>query len=349
MQHSPRGHATVAAALTLALCLGMSACGTQESPQSATPQSAATASNAPATDATTTTGWPRTVKSDKGDVTLEAQPQRIVSTSPTLTGPLLAVGAPVIATAATKPNTDVSDDQGFFSQWGPIAKERGVKVAYDTAAPSAEKVAALQPDLIVVAATGGDSALDLYNQLAKIAPTIVINGSNKSWLEVTEQLGQATGHEDKAAEVKKAYETRLQEVKAKIKLPEGTVSPFVNFDDGSGAAAFTPQSAHGRLLTDLGFTLAPIPESVTGTTSMGKRDDIVELSTENVVKGLAGDTWIVFAPGAKTKEVITTNPAYNAAPAVKKGQVVYMGPETFRLDYYAAMACLDQLEKHFAQ
>lgn len=346
MIHSSRGVAAIAVAATLAL--GLTACGT-ETTGTGTQQNAA-ASSTPGDQSTgASTGWPRTVESEKGEVTLNAQPQRIVSTSPTLTGGLLAVGAPVVATATTMPNTDVSDDQGFFSQWGPVAKERGVEAAYETSSPSVEKVAAQQPDLIVVAATGGDSALDIYDQLAQVAPTIVIDGSDKSWVEVAEQIGVATGHEAEAAEVAQKYDERVAEVKEAITLPDGTASPLINFDDGSGAAALTPESAHGRLLTSLGFELAPIPESVTGTTSMGERSDIVELSTENVVKGLPGDTWIVFAPGAKTEEVITTNPAYSAAPAVKNDAVAYLGADTFRLDYYSSMNALDQLEKHFTQ
>ncbi len=36
-------------------------------------------------------------------------------------------------------------------------------------------VAAQMPDAILISATGGDSALALYDQLSAIAPTLVIN------------------------------------------------------------------------------------------------------------------------------------------------------------------------------
>ena len=50
-----------------------------------------------------------------------------VSASVTLTGSLLAVDAPVTASGATMPNSPVADDQGFFTQWSDVAKEKDVK------------------------------------------------------------------------------------------------------------------------------------------------------------------------------------------------------------------------------
>ncbi len=136
-------------------------------------------------------GWPRSVQGATGTVTLHQAPQRIVSTSVTLTGSLLAIDAPVIARGATTPNNRVADAQGFLRQWGDIAKQRKVARLY-IGEPSAEAVAAQMPDLILISATGGDSALALYDQLSAIAPTLIINYDDKSWQAVVTQLGQAS-------------------------------------------------------------------------------------------------------------------------------------------------------------
>ena len=45
--------------------------------------------------------WPRQVTDSYGTHTLPSQPLRIVSTSVTLTGSLLAIDAPVVASGAT--------------------------------------------------------------------------------------------------------------------------------------------------------------------------------------------------------------------------------------------------------
>lgn len=55
--------------------------------------------------------WPRQVTDSRGVHTLESKPTRIVSTSVTLTGSLLAIDAPVIASGATTPNNRVADAQ----------------------------------------------------------------------------------------------------------------------------------------------------------------------------------------------------------------------------------------------
>ena len=98
--------------------------------------------------------WPRQITDSRGTHTLESQPQRIVSTSVTLTGSLLAIDAPVIASGATTPNNRVADDQGFLRQWSKVAKERKLQRLY-IGEPSAEAVAAQMPDLILISATGG--------------------------------------------------------------------------------------------------------------------------------------------------------------------------------------------------
>ena len=116
--------------------------------------------------------WPRQITDSRGTHTLESQPQRIVSTSVTLTGSLLAIDAPVIASGATTPNNRVADDQGFLRQWSKVAKRNANCNGSISAKPSAEAVAAQMPDLILISATGGDSALALYDQLSTIAPNI---------------------------------------------------------------------------------------------------------------------------------------------------------------------------------
>ncbi len=61
--------------------------------------------------------WPRQSDSH-GAHQLDSKPLRIVSTSVTLTGSLLAIDAPVIASGATTPKNRFADDQGFFTPVG---------------------------------------------------------------------------------------------------------------------------------------------------------------------------------------------------------------------------------------
>ncbi|RLM24499.1 Fe2+-enterobactin ABC transporter substrate-binding protein [Brenneria alni] len=292
-------------------------------------------------------GWPRTVQTVKGPLTLSAPPQRIVSTSVTITGTLLAINAPVVGTGATSPSASVADSQGFFSQWSKVATERGVKPLYITE-PNAEAVAALAPDLIVIAATGGDSALKLYDQLAVIAPTLVIDYGDKSWQQLARQLGDITGHEADAERVNTEFEQRVQAVKQAIILPPQPVSALVYYEDGRGVNIWTKASAQGQLLTELGFQLATLPEDIKTETKQGKRQDIVQISGENLADSLNGKSLLLFSADDTIISDVMANPFLSHLGPVIQHHVWAMGVDTFRLDYYSASNMLDNIERHFA-
>jgi len=290
--------------------------------------------------------WPRQVMTDNGTITLKSAPKRIVSTSVTLTGSLLAIDAPVIASGAGVPNSRFTDSQGFFRQWGAVAQQQHVQRLYIGEA-NAEMVAAQAPDLIVVSATGHDSALRLVNQLSSIAPVIVVNYDNKSWQQVVTLLGQATGHEAKAKALIHQFDQRVAELKPKLQLPPQPVSAFVWNGGGKEVNLWTSASAQGQLLQQLGFTLAPTPAELATSHSMGQRKDIIQLSGEKMSEGLSGKSWLMFVADTDTVKQVNADRFLQQAPAVKQGHVYPLGNDNFRLDYYSASHTLDMLEKLF--
>ena len=290
--------------------------------------------------------WPRQVTDSRGVHTLESKPTRIVSTSVTLTGSLLAIDAPVVASGATTPNNRVADGQGFLRQWGDMAKQRKVARLY-IGEPSAEAVAAQMPDLILISATGGDSALALYDQLSAIAPTLIINYDDKSWQALLTQLGAITGHEKQAAERIAAFDKQLAQVKQQMTLPPQPVNAIVYTAAAHSANLWTTESAQGKLLHQLGFTLADLPAGLQTSTSQGKRHDIIQLGGENLATGLNGEGLFVFAGDEKDVAAIYANPLLAHLPSVKNKRVWALGTETFRLDYYSAMLVLQRLNAMF--
>ncbi|MGU3521889.1 Fe2+-enterobactin ABC transporter substrate-binding protein [Enterobacteriaceae bacterium C23F] len=290
--------------------------------------------------------WPREVTDSRGTHQLENKPLRIVSTSVTLTGSLLAIDAPVIASGATTPNNRVADGQGFLRQWGDIAKQRHVARLY-IGEPNAEAVAAQMPDLILISATGGDSALALYDQLSTIAPTLIINYDSQSWQSLLTQLGQITGQEKQAAQRIAEFDSQMAKVKQQMKLPPQPVSALVYTAAAHSANLWTPESAQGKLLEQLGFTLAPLPAGLHTSQSQGKRHDIIQLGGENLAAGLNGQSLFVFAGDQKDTDAIEANPLLSHLDAVQNKRVYALGTETFRLDYYSAMRVLERLGKLF--
>ncbi|MGC0362388.1 ABC-type Fe2+-enterobactin transport system substrate-binding protein [Rhodococcus sp. 27YEA15] len=291
--------------------------------------------------------WPRSVETVKGAVEIPAKPQRVVSTSVTLTGSLLAIDAPVIASGATGANTEVADEQGFFTQWGDVARERAV-TPLASGVVNAEAVIALDPDLIVVAATGGDSFADLYEQFSKIAPTIVVDYGGNSWQEVTTELGRATGLEENATAAVDRFENAVTSAKATLTLPPQPTTALVYVEsDGGGANVWTADSAQSKLLTELGFTMAEIPESVKGNTSMGARNDIVQVSAENLYDAIAGNTVILVNADDSTVAKVEGQPLLARHRAVTGKSVYPAGLDTFRLDYYSATNMVNRLVTRF--
>ena len=292
-------------------------------------------------------GWPRTITDSKGHHVLAQAPARIVSTSVTLTGSLLALNAPVIASGATTPNNRVADSQGFLRQWGDVARERKVTRLYIGEA-NAEAIAAQMPDLILISATGGDSALPLYDQLSAIAPTLVINYDDKSWQQLLTQLGTITGHEKQAATRIAEFTARLEQARQHMTLPPQPVSAGVYTPAAHSANLWTAESAQGQLLHQLGFQLAELPASLQASTSMGKRHDIVQLGGENLASGLNGQSILLFANNEQDAAALSKDPLLAHIPAVKNHRVWALGTETFRLDYYSATLILERLSKLFS-
>lgn len=324
-------------ALPLGLLLvSLAACGDKTAP-AATPQSPA---------ATQDASWPRTIATPRGELKLEKPPRRIVSTSITLTGTLLAINAPIIGTGATMGDTEVSDAQGFFKQWADVARARGVQPIYH-GEPDSEAIAAAEPDLIVMTSIGGDSAIRIYEQLSEVAPVLVLDYDDKTWQELATILGRATGRETDAAQVIQRFDAEVAAVRQTLRLPPQPVTALVYYADGSGANVWTPESAHGRLLTQLGFQLAPVPDSVKGDHSMGLRKDVIQVSGEKFADGLSGQTLLLFSADERTIAQMRANRFLARHPAIVTDRIYATGLDTFRLDYYSASALLKRLHERF--
>lgn len=293
-------------------------------------------------------GWPRSIMTRQGLLTLKKAPKRIVSTSVTLSGTLLAIEAPLVASGATLANTSVASEQGFMRQWADTAKQRGVYPLYQTE-PNAEAIIQANPDLIIISPTGGDSAMKLYDQLKDIAPTLVIGYDDKSWLQLAQIFGALFGLEDKAKNAINKFQQQLNDTKHSIQLPPQPTTAMVYYQDATGGNIWTTKSAQGRLLEELGFTLATVPESVKGDISMGVRKDIIVATGERFPDALTGQSVLLFAAAKEREEDLLSNSYLQQNNAILNQHVYAMGDDTFRLDYYSASNLLTRLKRLFGR
>lgn len=289
--------------------------------------------------------WPRTVDTADGPVTLDAQPERIVSTSVTLTGSLLALDAPLIGTGA-QPTSSTTDERGLFSQWADVATERGVDTLYQGEV-NIERITAAAPDLIVISASGADSTKDRYEVLSQIAPTLVFDYTDKSWQEMTTQLAEAIGAEDRAAELIAEFDTKVEDARAAIApaLAESNDVNILTYNSPEDSRIFTAVSAQGQLAERLGLVTAPLPENIANADKgvMAGRADVVPVGVENLSRALPGATTFIISAQQSAADAMKADPLLAETPSVQTGNVYALGFDSFRLDYYSANNVVDRI------
>lgn len=288
-------------------------------------------------------GWPRTVKHMAGELTLDARPERIVSTAPSLTGVLLAMEAPLVATAATTPSP-MTDGKGFFSQWAGVADERGVEVLYRNLNFDIEAVIGQDPDLLIASSSGLDSVLQHYAELqAQGIPTLVVNYSNQSWQEMAVQIGEATGLEKEAAAAIERFETYAAEVAASLTGEKGTAT-IVGYNIGARYSIGRPESPQARLLSSLGFEVPGMPQMQAAEET--RRSDFDFISHENLSAAITGDTVFLLRGTDADVEAFMADPVLANLPAVKNRRVYPLGPTSFRIDYYSGREMVDTVARY---
>lgn len=282
--------------------------------------------------------WPRSIEHARGEITLKAKPARVVSTAPSLTGILLAIDAPVIASTATTPS-GMTDASGFFSQWAEVAHQRGVEVLYGNLVFDIEAVIGWNPDLIVGSSTGADSIVQYYPELQnQKMPTMIVDYANHRWQDVARLLGKATGHEEDAEEAIRRFERYALDAAKTFVPPKGSVT-IVGYNVGGSYSIGKPESAQAQVLTSLGMTVDGLPESLRG--GVTRSSDFDFISHENLAAAVTGDSVFLLRAGEKDVEAFLADPVLANLPAVINRRVYALGQSSFRIDYYSGLQVID--------
>lgn len=323
------------AALGAAAALAVLACFAWF-PRAAVPVAGAAPHTSHASDAS---GTPAAAHADHAPL-----PRRIVSTSPSVTGILLAIDAPVVATAATTPSR-MTDDKGFFSQWAAVADKRGVQVLYRNLQFDIEAAIGASPDLLVASATGADSVAQHRTELrAQGVPMVVVDYSSQSWQDIATELGRITGHAKQAAAAIARFDAHVAQTAASIMPPARPVS-IVAYNLAGSYSIGRAASPHARLLAALGFKVEGLPPALAAQVT--RASDFEFISRENLSAAITGDS--VFLLGASQGDVqaFLDDPLLANLPAVAGRRVYPLGPTSFRIDYYSGQQMVDAVASHF--
>lgn len=298
-------------------------------------------SGSDAQDSTSSGDWPRTFKNSDGTTTeIPSQPKNILSTSVSVTGTLLAIGAPVTTTA--------SDANGeFFPQWAGAADKAGVQKAWPAGSPDIEAAIAAAPDLIVVAATGQDAMVDNVAELQDIAPTIVVDYGAQTWQDLATELGEATGLEKQAQTAVDEFDALVADTASAITVPEGEADIVSYRGPGGSNPIGRAGGPHGSLLKALGFT---IEEPNSAWHNQPKpREDFVFADYEHLTELTAGTTFVLSADNAKARSGFAADKVLANLPSVKNNQVYGLGTNSFRMDKYSATEIVEGVRANFGK
>jgi ABC-type Fe2+-enterobactin transport system, periplasmic component len=286
-------------------------------------------------------GWPRRISHEAGALTLKSPPKRVVSTSPSLTGVLLAIDAPLIATAATTVGP-LTDETGFFRQWADVAHARGVERLYPDRAFDIESLILAAPDLVVGSSTGADSLLPYLAEVeAQGLPVLVLDYSDTSWQVLARELGRATGHSEDAEAAILDFETRTAQAAAQLAL-NGRPATIVGYDIAGTYSIGRAQSPQAEVLEALGFSIAPLPEEYKSAVSRVSNMDFI--SRETLSAAITAETVLLLSADETDVEAFMNDPLLANLPAVQKKQVYPMGLSSFRVDYYSALDMIETLQ-----
>jgi iron complex transport system substrate-binding protein len=193
----------------------------------------------------------RVVTHAMGETAIPAQPRRVVALDQSFVDAVLTLETPVVGYTTYR-----AIEGGRLPDYlGPLATTYAADAASvgELQEPSLERIAALQPDLILSAKVRHEA---LYSQLSQIAPTVFSETTGAIWKDNLRLTGQALGKEPLAETRIKEYEDRAATIGTRIKEANGAAMPtisVVRFTEEATVRLYGEKSYSGVVLRDVGF------------------------------------------------------------------------------------------------
>ncbi|AQY42608.1 ABC transporter substrate-binding protein [Bacillus thuringiensis] len=146
----------------------------------------------------------RTVQHAKGEIKIPANPKKIADLSGSTEELLIFGMKPIITANTTKEKID-SHIEKKLKDVKPVGSAWGDKI-------NIEAVAAAKPDLILV----NNRQEKIYDQLSKIAPTVMLKTPLDQWRPKFEEVGQIFGKEKETKNWFKKYDEKASKLHDKI-------------------------------------------------------------------------------------------------------------------------------------
>lgn len=318
--------AATAAAAALALLL--SACGSSDSSDSDDTGSAGGSGESATRTVTDSTGT---------EVEVPSSPERVATLHYAATQPVLDLGMTPVG-------------QGVFEE-GIIPEDLVETVGEipiitnDATEPELEKVAGVEPDLILVPNVVEEEVL---GQLKEIAPVYVFTlrgGDRANWAQRTEEIADALNRSDEAEQLAAEFEQRQQEIAdTYADVIEGKTVAVIGAYEENNFYAWGEDNMTGTLLMPLGFTWSEQENAV-----VANEDEPEAFVSFEKIGSTVGDADLLFLDSDLRGEInsfmesLQQTKLYQQLPAVQAGHDFVMGKNTVA-GYTDAHYSLDRVE-----
>ncbi|WP_062288205.1 ABC transporter substrate-binding protein [Demequina phytophila] len=303
---------TAVAALTLAAC---ATAGSDEAPSES-------ASAAPAEE--TAAAFPVTLDTVMGEVTVESEPQRVVTLGSHEHEYLYALGVAPVAVPVSW--------QGYENGTGPWADEDRIAAGAEpelfepgTTTYDAELIASFEPDLIVATYPNHTMTQEEYDLLSGIAPVVTRPATGSDGVETVEWgvsladeltlLAEATGTTDEAEAIIEEIDAAYAEVRDAHPEWEGKTSQVGGYYEGQ-AFVYAASDTRNQFLANVGLDVA----SVEGTDAAW-----LQISSEqlDVLSDLDSIVWQV-ATTPDSRDELEKLPLFDTLGLNEKGGSIWL-------------------------
>jgi iron complex transport system substrate-binding protein len=234
-----------------------------------------------------------------GDVTLEAQPMRIVSLSPTATEMLYAIGAGAQVVAVDE-----------YSNYPQEAVDLGTKLSgYE---PNIEAISGFTPDLVIASYDPGSLVQQLGDLGIPVYLADAVTTIDAAYEQI-ENIGLLTGHAQESTDITALMKSQIEEAVAGVTLPAQPLSYYHELDNT--LYSITSNTFIGSVYSLFGL------RNIADNVEAG--NDYPQLSAEVIV---SADPDLIFLADTKccgeTAATVAARDGWGSLKAVMNGNIV---------------------------
>ncbi|WP_342533737.1 AraC family transcriptional regulator [Lysinibacillus sp. FSL K6-0057] len=298
-KYEPMNKKGLSAIATLFLCLTLllSACSSGTSSNTGGGEKQVSTTQAASESQT------KMVSTMKGDVEIPVNPERVVVMY--YTGDVLAFDVTPVGSSKIQEGAAFEEELKTVESLGEWFE------------PNVEAVIQLKPDVIII-----PSKDELYDQMQKIAPTVMIDFSTSLDERLT-KIGEVLGKEKEAKELLANFYTKVKDSQEQLKeagISDKTVSIM---EGGKGKMSVVTSYTFGRgsqaIYEYLGMKAPDIIQKKID--DKNNTDEAIDVSLE-VLTDYAGD--YVFRSSYDGMVDLTDHPVWSNIPAIKEGRLIEM-------------------------